>query len=120
MRRTGSAPTPRRRAAISRLPPKCSERGCSTMSPVSPVSPALTRRALLASAVTRRAMLVATAAAGAVGLVPAALHAASEGGEAIRPFRIAVPEADIADLRRRLAVTRWPDRERVPDDSQGV
>src|SRR5438477_10115619 len=117
MRRTGSAPTPRRRAAISRLPPKCSERGCSTMSPV---SPALTRRALLASAVTRRAMLVATAAAGAVGLVPAALHAASEGGEAIRPFRIAVPEADIADLRRRLAVTRWPDRETVPDDSQGV
>jgi pimeloyl-ACP methyl ester carboxylesterase len=80
----------------------------------------LTRRALLASAVTRRAVLAATAAAGAVGLVPAALHAASEGGEAIRPFRIAVPEADIIDLRRRIAATRWPERETVTDDSQGV
>jgi pimeloyl-ACP methyl ester carboxylesterase len=63
-------------------------------------------------------VLAATAAAGAVALVPAALRA--EGGEAIRPFRIAVPEADIVDLRRRIAATRWPDRETVADDSQGV
>jgi hypothetical protein len=29
---------------------------------------------------------------------------------AIRPFVIHVPEADVVDLRRRLAATRWPDR----------
>ena len=39
---------------------------------------------------------------------------------AIRPFRIDVPEADLVDLRRRIAATRWPDRETVTDHSQGV
>jgi pimeloyl-ACP methyl ester carboxylesterase len=38
----------------------------------------------------------------------------------IEPFRIAVPEEQIVDLSRRLAMTRWPDRELVPDGSQGV
>ena len=44
------------------------------------------------------------------------------GGEptAIRPFRVKVPEAQIIDLRRRINATRWPDRETVADDSQGV
>jgi len=39
---------------------------------------------------------------------------------AIRPFVAAIPEADIDDLRNRLAKTRWPDPETVPDWSQGV
>ena len=39
---------------------------------------------------------------------------------AIRPFQINVPEQDIADLRRRLAATRWPEPETVKDDTQGV
>ena len=39
---------------------------------------------------------------------------------AIRPFRINVPEEDLADLRRRIAATRWPDKETVADQSQGV
>ena len=39
---------------------------------------------------------------------------------AIRPFRCNVPEADLADLRRRIAATRWPTRELVKDRSQGV
>ena len=39
---------------------------------------------------------------------------------AIRPFRISVPDADLADLRRRLAATRWPTKELVEDRSQGV
>ncbi|MDB5048833.1 MAG: multidrug transporter [Fibrobacteres bacterium] len=38
----------------------------------------------------------------------------------IRPFRINVPEADLVDLRRRIAATRWPDKETVNDQSQGV
>jgi pimeloyl-ACP methyl ester carboxylesterase len=40
--------------------------------------------------------------------------------DAIRPFHINVPDAEITDLRRRLAATRWPDRETVDDRSQGV
>src|SRR5215208_4222168 len=39
---------------------------------------------------------------------------------AVRPFRIDVPEEDLVDLRRRVAATRWPDRETVTDQSQSV
>jgi pimeloyl-ACP methyl ester carboxylesterase len=39
---------------------------------------------------------------------------------AIRPFTIEVSEEDILDLRRRIAATRWPERETVTDQSQGV
>jgi pimeloyl-ACP methyl ester carboxylesterase len=45
-------------------------------------------------------------------------EAAEDGG--IRPFRIEVPDQEIADLQRRIAATRWPERETVTDDSQGV
>jgi len=38
----------------------------------------------------------------------------------IRPFRVDLPEAEIAELRRRIVATRWPDQETVTDDSQGV
>jgi pimeloyl-ACP methyl ester carboxylesterase len=38
----------------------------------------------------------------------------------IRPFRIDVPDEAIADMRRRIAATRWPTRELVTDRSQGV
>jgi pimeloyl-ACP methyl ester carboxylesterase len=44
----------------------------------------------------------------------------SVGATAIRPFRVEVPEADIAELRRRITATRWPARELVADRSQGV
>jgi pimeloyl-ACP methyl ester carboxylesterase len=40
---------------------------------------------------------------------------------AIRPFpRLNYPESELADLRRRVNATRWPERETVTDDSQGV
>ena len=39
---------------------------------------------------------------------------------AIRPFQVSVPDQDLADLRRRIDATRWPEREPVDDDSQGV
>lgn len=42
------------------------------------------------------------------------------GAESIRPFHYRASDEDLADLRRRIAATRWPDRETVPDDSQGV
>jgi hypothetical protein len=38
----------------------------------------------------------------------------------VRPFKIAFPEADLSDLRRRVNATRWPERETVTDDTQGV
>jgi pimeloyl-ACP methyl ester carboxylesterase len=40
--------------------------------------------------------------------------------DSIRPFRAHVPDAEIAELRRRLAATRWPDKETVTDPSQGA
>ncbi len=39
---------------------------------------------------------------------------------AIRPFQFHASDAALADLRRRLAATRWPDKETVTDESQGV
>jgi pimeloyl-ACP methyl ester carboxylesterase len=44
------------------------------------------------------------------------------GGDktAIRPFQVKVPEAELTELRRRITATRWPERETVPDQSQGV
>jgi pimeloyl-ACP methyl ester carboxylesterase len=38
----------------------------------------------------------------------------------IRPFEVSFPEAELTELRRRVNATRWPDRETVTDDSQGV
>jgi hypothetical protein len=38
----------------------------------------------------------------------------------VRPFRVNVPEAELTELRRRINATRWPERETVADDSQGV
>ncbi|MGO4261056.1 epoxide hydrolase family protein [Lysobacter sp. TAB13] len=45
---------------------------------------------------------------------------ASAEDRAIRPFRVAVPEAALADLRKRVLATRWPERETVGDQSQGA
>src|SRR5262245_10100015 len=39
---------------------------------------------------------------------------------AIRPFHVNVPEAELTELRRRINATRWPERETVADQSQGV
>ena len=67
--------------------------------------------------------------AGAVGflLLAAACPAQSDAtvakasvSEAVRKFDIKVPDAALADLRRRINATRWPDRETVTDRSQGA
>ena len=77
----------------------------------------------VSSSPTRR-QLLSTAAMGIAAASTASLFAldlaAAAPTEAIRPFRVAVPEEDLADLRRRLAATRWPDAETVSDRSQGV
>jgi pimeloyl-ACP methyl ester carboxylesterase len=53
------------------------------------------------------------------GSRPAEPGAATEDAT-IRPFQVSVPDEDLADLRRRIAATRWPSRELVADRSQGV
>jgi len=84
---------------------------------------------------TRRSVLATSVAAGAFGLVllaapsyaqtaPAADAEASviatAEDNAIRPFHNNIPEEALVDLRRRIAATRWPERETVTDASQGV
>jgi pimeloyl-ACP methyl ester carboxylesterase len=39
---------------------------------------------------------------------------------AIRPLQVGFSDAELADLRKRISATRWPERETVTDDSQGV
>ena len=77
---------------------------------------------------TRRDVLATTAVADAVGLAASATPGAAapagsgtaKGDNAIRPFHINVPEEALVDLRRRINGTRWPERETVNDDLQGV
>src|SRR5215813_13571133 len=45
---------------------------------------------------------------------------ASDPNNAIRPFHVKVSDETLADLKRRLGETRFPDSETVPDQSQGV
>jgi pimeloyl-ACP methyl ester carboxylesterase len=71
------------------------------------------RRRLLSTAA------MGIAVAGAASLLPAHPASAAEG-DAIRPFHISFPEEALVDLRRRIAATRWPERETVTDPSQGV
>lgn len=65
----------------------------------------------------RRSFVKAAGLGLAAGLLPGMSFAA---GDAIRPFRVNIPEADLRDLRRRIAATRWPEAEIVADASQGV
>src|SRR4029079_11585919 len=70
------------------------------------------RRGVLASGV---AAVLATSAA---AMLP--VHPAAAQDSAVRPFHINVPEEALVDLRRRIAATRWPERETVKDESQGA
>jgi len=68
---------------------------------------------------SRRDLLAALAAAGALTLLPAMTVAAAEA-----MAQSAVPRqrcgSRLVDLRRRIAATRWPDKETVDDQSQGA
>ncbi|MFD8078466.1 epoxide hydrolase family protein [Streptomyces sp. NPDC059718] len=83
----------------------------------------------IARLLSRRKLLLTSAGAmtaattGAVGMAsrtPDAVRERAPEGTGIRPFHVDIPEADLAELRRRVNGTRWPDRETVPDQSQGV
>jgi pimeloyl-ACP methyl ester carboxylesterase len=72
------------------------------------------------------ALLATSVAAAALSLNPLYLAAAPAQQKvatedvSIRRFHIAIPDEALVDLRRRIAATRWPDRETVSDQSQGV
>jgi pimeloyl-ACP methyl ester carboxylesterase len=85
----------------------------------------------VSSAPTRRTFLSTSAAAGALGLLFVVLFAAmvslappatvlAAEADAIRPFRVNVPEEALVELRQRVQATRWPDKETVADQSQGA
>ena len=76
---------------------------------------------LLAAPCYAQAAATAAAETSVSGLPSVEVGGATEhNGNAIRPFRINVPEEALADLRRRVVATRWPERETVTDQSQGV
>src|SRR5438128_2369362 len=50
----------------------------------------------------------------------AAEHDRKSLNGAVRPFEFHASDADLTELRQRVSATRWPDRETVPDDTQGV
>jgi pimeloyl-ACP methyl ester carboxylesterase len=92
---------------------------------MSAVSSALTWRSFLATSAAANAFgLVLFAAPSYAQTVPAADAEASviatAEDNAIRPFHNNIPEEALVDLRRRIAATRWPERETVTDASQGV
>jgi hypothetical protein len=51
-------------------------------------------------------------------MLPGTLRAA--GDASIHPFAVSISQDEITELRRRIAATRWPDKETVADESQGV
>jgi pimeloyl-ACP methyl ester carboxylesterase len=53
------------------------------------------------------------------GITETDMHSGSSP-DAIRRLRVNVPESQLVELRRRINATRWPERETVGDDSQGV
>ena len=55
-----------------------------------------------------------------IGIKGFAQNVPVDTDKSIRPFHISVPEAAIADMRQRIAATRWPDKETVSDSTQGV
>ncbi|QHG75112.1 epoxide hydrolase family protein [Ensifer adhaerens] len=67
--------------------------------------------------VVSRALLAVATLATAISLQPVQVDAAS--GE-IRPYTVKVPDEQLAEMRKRINETRWPEKETVSDSSQGV
>src|SRR5947209_5285342 len=76
----------------------------------------------LLHAPSRRALLLSGVAAGAATLLPGVMTtaAADASTDEVRPFQFEFSDQALADLRRRILATRWPERETVSDRSQGV
>jgi pimeloyl-ACP methyl ester carboxylesterase len=83
---------------------------------------------LTSGAIARKNLTTRTAVASlalAAATIPVAAGDRSEAvskedRSAIRPFQVHIPDEALSDLRRRINATKWPERERVADASQGV
>ncbi|HWV73937.1 MAG TPA: epoxide hydrolase [Pseudosphingobacterium sp.] len=73
-------------------------------------------RRIFACTIAAGALVMQSALSNAQG-VPSGIVT---GSEAIRPFHVKVSESRIADLKKRILATKWPERETVADKSQGV
>jgi hypothetical protein len=56
----------------------------------------------------------------ATSVIGPAAAAQPSGDTSIRPFKFHASDEDLADLKRRVAATRWPESETVSDATQGV
>jgi len=74
---------------------------------------------LVAASVGMTGVARASAARSAEAIV-SLTEVAAATADAVRPFHVNIPEEKLADLRRRINATNWPERETVGDDSQGV
>ena len=61
-----------------------------------------------------------SAAVADTSVIGAAATAQPSGDTSIRPFEFHASDEDLADLKRRIAATKWPERETVSDATQGV
>ena len=68
----------------------------------------------------RRSVFAVLSATVGIALLAGQGIPASAGDTALRPFQVHIPEAALVDLRKRIAETRWPDKETVADRSQGT
>ena len=68
----------------------------------------------------RRTVLASSAALAASSLISTLADAAATNDTVPIPFNVNVPNSELDELRRRINATRWPDRETVGDNSQGV
>ncbi len=89
------------------------------MSPIrSNTHPSLARRALMLAC--QVALVAAVSMAVTSTQAADAPAAAVRSDSSIRPYQIHIPQSQIDDLRKRIAQTRWPDKETVRDESQGI
>jgi hypothetical protein len=75
------------------------------------------------SSITKREFVAAALAVGATGIARADAASAQDswsGDATVRRLTVAFPDEALGDLRRRVTATRWPDKEQVPDTTQGV
>ena len=67
-----------------------------------------------------RGILAGTIIISGVIMTGTSLSTEAQTSEAIRPFRVNVPENKLVDLKRRILATQWPEQELIKDETQGV
>ena len=67
-----------------------------------------------------QSVMTAVAAASGVALFAVTGRVPAAQGQAIQPFKVSIPEKELAELRSKIAAARWPTKELVEDRSQGV